>query len=61
MRQLNMLEASDKEYKLEAQIPGLNYIPNYISKEEEHVLLDLIDKQPWLSDLKRRVQHYGYK
>jgi alkylated DNA repair dioxygenase AlkB len=23
--------------------------------------LHLIDQQPWLSDLKRRVQHYGYK
>ena len=29
--------------------------------EEESALIDNIDKQPWLNDLKRRVQHYGYK
>lgn len=29
--------------------------------EEEFDLISIIDKQPWLSDLKRRVQHYGYK
>jgi alkylated DNA repair dioxygenase AlkB len=43
------------------QISGLTYLPNYISNQEESELIALIDAQPWLTDLKRRVQHYGYK
>ena len=42
-------------------IKGLRYIENYISKKQEQWLLDKIDNQSWLSDIKRRVQHYGYK
>ncbi len=42
-------------------IPGLEYLPNFISAEEERALMKAIDDQPWLDDLKRRIQHYGYK
>lgn len=42
-------------------IPGLTYIPDFITPDEESALIDNIDRQPWLTDLKRRVQHYGYK
>ena len=44
-----------------AEIIGLKYIPNFITQTEHNFLLEQIDSQPWLSDLKRRVQHYGYK
>ena len=39
----------------------LSYASNFISPEEEAKLLNLIDNQPWLTDLKRRIQHYGWK
>ncbi len=42
-------------------IPGLQYLPDYITADEEHALIEAIEGQPWLNDLKRRVQHYGYK
>lgn len=42
-------------------IPGLRYLPDFTSAEEERTLIEIIDHQPWLNDLKRRVQHYGYK
>jgi len=42
-------------------IEGLGYIPDFISHEEEKTLITQIDEQLWLNDLKRRVQHYGYK
>jgi alkylated DNA repair dioxygenase AlkB len=29
--------------------------------EEEHKLIEIIDTQKWLPDLKRRVQHFGFK
>jgi alkylated DNA repair dioxygenase AlkB len=42
-------------------IPGLRYLPDYIDAAGEAALIQTIDSQPWLADLKRRVQHYGYK
>lgn len=48
---------------LETQLTpeGLIIIPNFISDEAALNLLDKIDQSPWITDLKRRVQHYGYK
>ena len=43
------------------RVKGLRYIPNFITPDEEAALLTTIDQQPWLTDLKRRVQHYGWK
>lgn len=51
----------DFEDEAVPNIAGLIYFPDFISEEEERALLDKIDGQPWLTDLKRRVQHYGYK
>jgi alkylated DNA repair dioxygenase AlkB len=42
-------------------VPGLTYIPDYLSPEEHDRLVATIDRQPWLTDLQRRVQHYGYR
>ncbi len=42
-------------------IPGLKHITNFITPEQEQLLLKTVDEEPWLSDLSRRVQHYGYK
>jgi alkylated DNA repair dioxygenase AlkB len=39
---------------------GLAYLPDFIDRAEEALLLRTIDAQPWLRTLKRRVQHYGY-
>ena len=44
-----------------AEIPGLKYIPEFLSKQEYDDLWSQIIKQPWLGDLKRRVQHYGWR
>ena len=48
----------------EQQVPdieGLQYIPAFITEDEEQALIEAIDQSFWLTDLKRRVQHYGYK
>ncbi|HQV79188.1 MAG TPA: alpha-ketoglutarate-dependent dioxygenase AlkB [Chitinophagales bacterium] len=44
-----------------SMIQGLTYIPNFIDKSEVNSFIDSINSEPWLSDIKRRVQHYGYK
>ena len=41
-------------------IPGLTYLPNYLSAAEQDGLLAVIDQGVWITDLKRRVQHFGY-
>ncbi|MEN7551691.1 alpha-ketoglutarate-dependent dioxygenase AlkB [Rapidithrix thailandica] len=43
------------------QISGLKYVPNYLSKENCEFLLKAIYDNEWMSELSRRVQHYGYK
>ena len=44
-----------------AKVSGLKYVPEFITKEEHQQLWQAINSEPWLTDLKRRVQHYGYK
>jgi len=40
--------------------PGLEIHQNYITKQEERDLIRGVKSGVWLTDLKRRVQHYGY-
>ena len=47
--------------KLLSKISGLLYIPEYITKNEHDELWNSVNSETWLGDLKRRVQHYGYK
>ena len=42
-------------------IAGLVIVPNFVSAQEASELCRHIDGQPWRDDLKRRVQHYGYR
>ena len=51
---------SKKEATIDV-ISGLRYIKGYINQEQHDWLMERIDKHPWLDDLKRRVQHYGFK
>jgi alkylated DNA repair dioxygenase AlkB len=42
-------------------IHGLQYIKDYINEVQHDWSLARIDEHQWLDDLKRRVQHYGFK
>lgn len=44
-----------------AHIQGLQYIPEYITPQEHDNLFEIVNQEEWLNDLKRRVQHYGYR
>ena len=54
-------QSIEKRETLIEEIPGLQYIENYITPDEHDSLLTQVDKHLWLDDLKRRVQHYGFK
>lgn len=42
-------------------VPGLKYVAQYVSGPDEVALLTAVDAAAWRDDLKRRVQHYGYR
>ena len=42
-------------------IQGLQLIQDIITPEYHDYLLAVIDQQPWITDMRRRVQHYGYR
>ncbi|WP_417387432.1 alpha-ketoglutarate-dependent dioxygenase AlkB [Gimesia sp.] len=42
-------------------IKGLTYNREFLDPLIEQQLIETIDQTPWLNDLKRRVQHYGYR
>ena len=46
---------------LQSAIPGLRYIPDFLSADEEEELVKIIDSHEWGVELKRRVQHYGWR
>lgn len=48
----------DSEIK---KVPGLAYIPNYLKKDEQDDLLQVIDRQKWSIKEERKIQEYGYK
>jgi hypothetical protein len=45
----------------ELGIPGLRLLLDFVSEQEERELLAALERQPWHSLAKRRVQHYGFK
>lgn len=42
-------------------VPGLTYIRDFLSEREEDDIVSVIDRDDWRFDLKRRVQHYGWR
>lgn len=52
--------SSSIEVKEIKEVPGLLYLPNFISETEEQETLRLIDAEEWCTTIKRRVQHYGW-
>ena len=54
-------KALSKNQEAIAAISGLQYVENYIDEGQHDWALARIDEHEWLADLKRRVQHYGFK
>lgn len=42
-------------------IDGLTYYDEFIDLDFEKYLIEKIDSEVWLTELQRRVQHYGYR
>ena len=42
-------------------INGLSYFPEFVSRRTAFGLMEAIDSNTWSDELKRRVQHYGFR
>ncbi|MEV0644056.1 alpha-ketoglutarate-dependent dioxygenase AlkB [Phytomonospora sp. NPDC050363] len=42
-------------------IPGLTLAPGYLDDAGQAALLGVVDGLPWSAELRRRVQHYGFR
>jgi alkylated DNA repair dioxygenase AlkB len=42
-------------------VPGLHYAAGWVDGETEQALLEHIDSHEWITELRRRVQHYGHR
>lgn len=56
----NAFQQSNQESSI-VKIPGLKYIPDFLSQKEHSDLWLATNKEVWITDIKRRVQHYGWK
>lgn len=43
------------------EVPGLVYRPEFMSGDEEAVVVREIERSEWMEELQRRVQHYGWR
>ncbi len=42
-------------------VPGLVYVRDFLSADDEEMLVTCIGQQEWKTELSRRVQHYGWR
>lgn len=54
------IQAQDIPHDIKG-IPGLVYVSDFLSGEEERKIIARINESDWSSELKRRVQHYGWR
>lgn len=58
---LTQLKSQNLSLQTVPHISGLYYCEDIIDIKTENDLINKINNESWLSDLTRRVQHYGYK
>ena len=44
-----------------AEVPGLSHVRDFLDEAEETFIISQIDRGDWIEDLRRRVQHYGWR
>jgi alkylated DNA repair dioxygenase AlkB len=46
-------------YATTTRIHGLEYLPNFITEQEEKQIVNIIDQNEWIHAIRRRTQYYG--
>ena len=62
-QQLTLIPPETGTEQREPDVPGMRYLPSFLSAAEEAEFIRRIDEneRAWLTDLSRRVQHYGWR
>ena len=62
-RHINYEISRSSEMQDVATVPGLKYIEGFLSPEEQSYSVERVDAaaNEWRNDLRRRVQHYGWR
>lgn len=60
-RQLSIDAGARSRLESPDSVPGLRYIAGWLNPEACESLLSFIDAAEWSTQLRRRVQHYGYR
>ena len=57
------VRVAEESLKGETLVPGLKYVPGFLNEAEEAKITRKIDEDRvnWSNELKRRVQHYGWR
>lgn len=63
MEQLTFFPPDLREERAEPAVPGLRYVPAFLTPAEQEDAVRRIDANDgaWLTSLSRRVQHYGWR
>jgi alkylated DNA repair dioxygenase AlkB len=59
MQQQELILAPVGPVQPTATVPGFSLRNDYITPDDEGLLLEQIDRQPWETDWRRRIQQYG--
>ena len=60
---LNHIMAGSGRIKEVSIVPGLKFIPRFLTPKEQALCVEMVDgaEEEWRNDLQRRVQHYGWR
>ena len=63
MERMTLFPPDLREERAEPAVPGLRYLPGFLSPDEQEDAIRRIDANDgaWLADLSRRVQQYGWR
>ncbi len=61
--QLTLFPTEPDSEQREPDVPGMHYLSSFLTPDEEAEFIRRIDENEgaWLTDLSRRVQHYGWR
>ena len=58
---LNFASTADADQRSVSAAPGLYYLPEFITAEQQAEIIRRLDSAEWNNDLRRRVQQYGWR
>ena len=58
---LNYAAAQEYAQRPVPDVPGLYYLPEFLTAEQQAKIISRLDSAEWNNDMRRRVQQYGWR